>query len=73
MEGERIPIAVKLNPKMDTAGLGIKVKDKRKGGDSIGREEGKVVKKRLDAKAARKEAERERERRKALADYLSRS
>ncbi|KAF8421278.1 hypothetical protein EV426DRAFT_222192 [Tirmania nivea] len=75
-EGDRVPMAVKLKPKHDTVGLGVKVKDKDRGkrkakGSHIG-SEAKVVKK-LDAKSARKEAERERERRKALAEYLNRS
>ncbi|KAF8463521.1 hypothetical protein BDZ91DRAFT_731795 [Kalaharituber pfeilii] len=62
------PMAVKLKPKLDTAGLGIKTKNKGKS-----TEEGtKVVKKRLDAKSARKEAEKEKARMKAFAHYLNR-
>jgi len=78
-EGDRVPMAVKLKPKHDTVGLGVKVKDrgkgkrKTKGSGSGSRSEAKVVKKKLDAKSARKEAEWERERRKALAEYLNRS
>lgn len=77
-EGERVPMAVKLKVKHDKVGLGIKVKNKDKGkikgagtGSGGSGSEGKVVKRKLDAKSARKEAERERDRRKALAAYLN--
>jgi len=70
-EGDMVPMALKLKPKHDTMGLGLKVKDKDKR-KAKGPGSGKVVKK-LDAKGARKEAEKERERRKALTEYLNRS
>lgn len=77
-EGDRVPIAVKLRPKLDTVGLGVKVQNKSKmkgvstgpSGGARGYKEGKGIRK-LDAKSARKVADEEREKKRKLAEYFN--